>query len=70
MKIPLEIRAFYWYGSLLTYIHKHFRPWSTGRCVWLVIAGALRPDVLGSVFQRSVKPLVAYGRVVRSPAVA
>jgi N-acetylglucosaminyl-diphospho-decaprenol L-rhamnosyltransferase len=64
LDMPLEIRAFYWYGSLLRYIRKHFRPWSTRAVCLAIIAGALARMFLGSVFQQSVKPLVAYARVI------
>jgi N-acetylglucosaminyl-diphospho-decaprenol L-rhamnosyltransferase len=64
LKMPLEIRSFYWYGSLLRYIHKHFRPWSTRAVCLAIIAGSLARLLLGSVLQRSVKPLVAYARVI------
>jgi N-acetylglucosaminyl-diphospho-decaprenol L-rhamnosyltransferase len=64
VNMPLEIRSCYWYGSLLSYIDKHFRPWSTRAVCLAIIAGSLARMVMGSIFRRSVKPLVAYARVI------
>jgi N-acetylglucosaminyl-diphospho-decaprenol L-rhamnosyltransferase len=64
VSMPLEIRAFYWYGNLLRYSEKHFRPWSTKAVSFAVIAGSLARMFAGSVWHRSFKPLVAYYRVI------
>lgn len=64
VRMPLEIRAFYWYGNLLRYSEKHFRPWSTKAVSLAVIAGSIARMFAGSVWQRSFKPLVAYYRVI------
>jgi N-acetylglucosaminyl-diphospho-decaprenol L-rhamnosyltransferase len=62
--MPVEIRSLYWYGSLLRYTHKHFRPWSTGAVCLAIIAGSVARMLMGSLFHWSVKPLVANARVI------
>lgn len=64
LNLPLEIRPFYWYGSLLRYSHKHFRLWSTRAVCVAIIAGSVARMVIGSASQRSFKPLAAYARVI------
>lgn len=64
VSMPLEIRAFYWYGNLLRYSEKHFRPWSTRAVSFAIIAGSIARMFAGSVWHRSFKPLVAYYRVI------
>jgi N-acetylglucosaminyl-diphospho-decaprenol L-rhamnosyltransferase len=63
LHMPLEIRAHNWYLSLLRYCTRHFGPWSL-RCVCLaVIVGSFVRMGIGVVSQRSLKPIVVYGRV-------
>jgi N-acetylglucosaminyl-diphospho-decaprenol L-rhamnosyltransferase len=64
VKVGLEILPFYWYGSLLRYSARHFGTWTTRAVCLAVIAGSLVRMVVRSVFQWSLKPLVAYGRVI------
>jgi N-acetylglucosaminyl-diphospho-decaprenol L-rhamnosyltransferase len=62
-QIPLEIRARYWYGSLLRYVSRHFGPWAVrGVCV-AVIVGSFARMVSGTIAQRNLKPIVAYAQV-------
>jgi N-acetylglucosaminyl-diphospho-decaprenol L-rhamnosyltransferase len=64
-KLPVEIRTVYWYGSLLRYSAKHFRP-TAGRVVCLaVIAGSLLRLIADLALYRSLKSLAVYGKVVR-----
>jgi len=64
-KILLEKREFYWYGSLLKYGSKHYRP-ATARCLCLaVIVGSLLRMTVGIVVQRSFKPIAVYGQVIK-----
>ena len=64
LNMPLEIKVFCWYGSLLQYSKKHFRPWSTRAVSFAIIAGSIARMFAGSVCQRSFKPLAAYYRVL------
>jgi len=64
VNMPLEIRAFYWYGSLLRYSEKHFRPWSARAVSLTIIAGSIARMFAGSVCKRSLKPIAAYYRVL------
>ena len=64
-KILLENREFYWYRSLLKYGFKHYPPGVTRLLCLAVIVGSVLRMTVGMVFQRSLKPLVVYGRVIR-----
>jgi N-acetylglucosaminyl-diphospho-decaprenol L-rhamnosyltransferase len=64
LNMPLEIRAYYWYGSCLRYSAGHFRPWSTRAIALAVVAGSLARMLVGSISQRSLGPIVAYYRVL------
>jgi GT2 family glycosyltransferase len=63
--LSVEMRRFYWYRSLLRYSARHFRALAfRGVCLAVVIGSLLR--ILGeTVLHRSLKPLAAYGKVVR-----
>lgn len=64
-KISLEFRQFYWYRSLLRYAAKHFPPVVEKLVCLAVIIGSVMRTVLGIPYQRSLKPIVVYGKVVR-----
>lgn len=63
-KLSFGCRQLYWYGSLLRYASKHFG--HGGRmmvCVAVVFGSLLR--MLAAIFsERSVNPIVIYGRVI------
>ena len=63
--LTVEKRLIYWYGSLLRYSVKHFRPGAFRVVCLAVVMGSLLRSVAESVLHRSVKPLAAYGKVVR-----
>jgi len=64
-QLSVEKRRVYWYGSLLRYSAKHFRP-SSFRVVCLaVVAGSLLRGLGETILHRSLSPLAAYGKVVR-----
>ena len=64
-QIGLEMRRLYWYRSLLKYSARHF-PWLAFRGVSLaVVAGSFIRGVAESALYRSLKPMAAYGSVVR-----
>jgi N-acetylglucosaminyl-diphospho-decaprenol L-rhamnosyltransferase len=64
-KIPVEIRLFYWYGSLLRYAAKHCRPFARQLLCLAVIFGALARLVPEFVNHPGTKLLKLYGRIVR-----
>jgi N-acetylglucosaminyl-diphospho-decaprenol L-rhamnosyltransferase len=64
-RIPVEIRQFYWYCSLLRYSAKHFRPRSFRAVCLAVVTGSILRMIVETVFNRSLKPIAVYGKVVR-----
>jgi GT2 family glycosyltransferase len=64
-KLPLELRRFYWYRSLLSYSSKHYiRPAFRVICL-AVVAGSILRTVVEAISKRSLEPMAAYARVVR-----
>lgn len=63
--VPLEIRLYYWYGSCLRYAARHFRPWSTRAVCLAIMAGSLVRLVTRSITQHSLRPVVAWGGILR-----
>ncbi|HXB71830.1 MAG TPA: glycosyltransferase family 2 protein [Candidatus Acidoferrales bacterium] len=63
--LSVEMRRFYWYRSLLHYSAKHFGPASFRLVCLAVVTGSILRSVGESALQRSLKPLSAYGKVVR-----
>ena len=64
-QLSVEKRRIYWYGSLLRYSAKHFRPSSFRVVCMAVVAGSLLRSVGETILQGSFRPLAAYGKVVR-----
>jgi GT2 family glycosyltransferase len=64
-KIPVEIRLFYWYGSLLRYAAKHCRPYARQLLCLAVVSGALARLVPEFIIHPGTKLLKMYGRIVR-----
>ena len=64
-QLTVEKRRIYWYGSLLRYSAKHFRPSSFRVVCVAVVAGSLLRSLGETVLNRSFSPLAAYGKVVR-----
>jgi GT2 family glycosyltransferase len=64
-QLSVEKRRVYWYGSLLRYSAKHFRPPSFRVVCLAVVVGSLLRSLGEVVLQRSFRPLPAYGKVVR-----
>ncbi len=64
-QIGLEMRAYYWYRSLLKYSASHFRPAAFRSVSLAVVAGSIIRGVAESALYRSLKPMAAYGSVVR-----
>jgi GT2 family glycosyltransferase len=63
-QLSVEKRQFYWYGSLLRYSVKHFRPLTFRAVSLAVVAGSLLRGVGEVVLHRSLAPLAAYWKVV------
>jgi N-acetylglucosaminyl-diphospho-decaprenol L-rhamnosyltransferase len=63
--LTLEKRRIYWYGSLLRYSAKHFRPTAFRIVCLAVVAGSCMRMIGESAAYRSLKPLAVYGKVVR-----
>ena len=63
-KILLENRELYWYGSLLKYAFKHFHSGYSRVLCLAVIVGSLPRLAMGIVLQRSLRPVLVYGRVM------
>ena len=64
VKLALEMRLVYWYGSLLRYSAKHFRPSGVRAVCLAVISGSLLRVLPETALRRSLKPVVAYSKVI------
>jgi GT2 family glycosyltransferase len=64
-QLSVEKRRVYWYGSLLRYSAKHFRPPAFRAVCLATVAGSLLRSFGETVLQGSFKPLAAYWKVVR-----
>ncbi len=64
LHMPLEIRAFYWYRSLLRYAGLHFPPWQVRGVSLAILMGAFVRMLTGAISEQSWKPIVAYSRVI------
>jgi hypothetical protein len=64
VSLPLEIRERYWYGSLLGYAAKHYRPISYRAVCLAVVAGAAFRAVRGCP-RNGLKAFAVYGAVCR-----
>ncbi|SPF54826.1 Glycosyl transferase, family 2 [Candidatus Sulfopaludibacter sp. SbA4] len=63
--LTVEMRRVYWYGSLLRYATRHFRPLAFRAVCLAVVAGSFPRAIVESASGRSLKPMAAYGKVVR-----
>jgi GT2 family glycosyltransferase len=63
-RIPVEMRPYYWYRSLLRYTIKHLHPAQRVAVSLCVIAGSLPRMIHETVRARSLGPLAAYAKVV------
>jgi N-acetylglucosaminyl-diphospho-decaprenol L-rhamnosyltransferase len=64
-QLSVEERRIYWYGSLLRYAAKHFGPGSFRVVCLAVVAGSLLRSAWEILLQRNLRPLAAYGKVMR-----
>ena len=63
-KISLEKRQLCWYGSLLGFAAKHYRPSTSRMLCAAVFLGAIPRMLLGVVAFQSLTPIAAYGKVM------
>ncbi len=64
-QLTVEMRRFYWYGSLLRFTAKHFRPLGFRAVCLAVVTGSIMRGFVEAVLERSLRPIAACGKVVR-----
>jgi GT2 family glycosyltransferase len=64
-RLPWQIREPYWYGNLLRYAARHFRPLGRAGVYGAVVGGSSLRMILGIFRWRSLQPITVYGRVIR-----
>jgi GT2 family glycosyltransferase len=63
-KLGWRERQLFWYGSLLRYAAKHFRPWSRWTVGLAVILGSLGRMLISVISRSSLEPASVYSRVI------
>ncbi|MGH9662733.1 MAG: glycosyltransferase family 2 protein [Bryobacteraceae bacterium] len=63
--LSLESGRIYWYGNLLRYASKHFRPGAARAVGLAVVVGSLVRMLIGVFGEWSLKPVAVYGTVLR-----
>jgi len=63
--LPVQLRRFYWYRSLLKYSARHFRPRAFRGVCLAVAAGSVLRIIAETVAERRFKPIAVNGSVVR-----
>ena len=64
VKLTLEKRRIYWYGSLLRYSAKHHHALGMRVVCGAVVAGSLLRMLSESALERNLKPVVVYSKVI------
>lgn len=64
-KISLGMRQVYWYGNLLKYSAKHFRPLHVRAVCLAVMIGSMLRMAIGVAHPRGRESLAVYGKVVK-----
>jgi N-acetylglucosaminyl-diphospho-decaprenol L-rhamnosyltransferase len=64
-QLTVEMRRFYWYGSLLRFTAKHFRPLAFRAVCLAVVTGSVLRGFIEATLDRSLQPMAASGKVVR-----
>jgi GT2 family glycosyltransferase len=64
-QLTVEMRRFYWYGSLLRFTAKHFPPLTFRMVCLAVVAGSFLRGFAEAVLEGSLRPLAASGKVVQ-----
>jgi GT2 family glycosyltransferase len=63
--LSVEARRIYWYGSLLRFSAKHFRPIGFRAVCLAVVTGSILRGMIEAARARSPEPIAACGKVVR-----
>jgi N-acetylglucosaminyl-diphospho-decaprenol L-rhamnosyltransferase len=64
-QLSVEMRRVYWYGSLLRFTAKHFRPSALRPMCLAVVTGSILRGLIETVLNRSLQPMTASWKVVR-----
>ncbi len=64
-QLTVEMRRFYWYGSLLRFTSKHFRPLAFRAVCLAVVTGSVLRGFVEAAHSRSLQPMAACRKVVR-----
>ena len=64
-RLPVEMRRYYWYRSLLRYSAKHFRPMAFRAVCLAVVSGSILRTVAESILHRSLKPAAVSRKIMR-----
>jgi GT2 family glycosyltransferase len=64
-QLTVEMRRFYWYGSLLRFTSKHFRSLAFRTVCLAVVTGSVLRGFIEAALSRSLQPIAACGEVVR-----
>jgi len=64
-RLSAGCRQLYWYGSLLRYASKHFGRLGRSVVCVAVVFGSLLRMLTGIVVERSLKPILVYGKVIQ-----
>lgn len=64
-QLTVEMRRFYWYGSLLRFTSKHFRPLPFRAVCLAVVTGSVLRSFVEAARDRSLQPMASCGKVVR-----
>jgi GT2 family glycosyltransferase len=64
-QLTVEMRRFYWYGSLLRFTSKHFRSLTFRAVCLAVVTGSVLRGFIEAAQSRSLQPMAACGEVAR-----
>src|SRR5215469_1555060 len=64
-QLTVEMRRFYWYGSLLRFTAKHFHPVAFRVVCLAVVTGSILRGLGEAARDRSLQPMASCGKVVR-----
>lgn len=64
-QLTVEMRRYYWYGSLLRFAAKHFRPLAFRLLCLAVVTGSVLRGFGEALLDRSFEPVATCGKVVR-----
>jgi len=64
-KLPAGRMEEYWYGSLLTYAAKHFRPWPYRAVCLAAVLSTVPRTIAGMIRERNLNPVVSCCKIIR-----